>query len=263
MGKRRTTGPGMIGAAFAVLGACLPSGCEDSTGPASNARLTLSVVIPPNGPMTVSVGKGAAPSRFPQDDGTHSLVLDRVAVVVREVELKRISDDDCDALVGSEHDACEAFDIGPILLEVPLDGSVAEIMASDVPPDTYDELEFDIHKPEDDSTEDIQFLQRHPDFKGVSIRVEGTFDGEGFVFLQDLNEERELVLFPPLVVEKGSSTVNLTLELDIGSWFLDPSVSLVDPRTANKGGDNEDLVEENIKKSIRAFSDTDRDGREG
>jgi hypothetical protein len=56
--------------------------------------------------------------------------MDRVAMVVREVELKRVSDDDCDALAGADHDACEAFEVGPILLEVPLDGSVAQIMAS-------------------------------------------------------------------------------------------------------------------------------------
>lgn len=239
------------------------TGCEDSTGPEDDPRVTLSVVVPSAG-FTSAVGRtGESLSSLAQDDGVHSLVMDRVAIVVREVELKRVSDDDCDTLVGADHDACEAFEAGPILLEVPLDGSVAEIMASDVPPDVYDELEFDIHKPEDDSTEDIEFLRRHPDFKGVSIRVEGTFDGDGFVFLQDLSEERELALIPPLVVDEGSSTVNLTLELDIGSWFVGPSLSLVDPRTAGKGGENEDLVEENIKRSIRAFSDTDLDGREG
>jgi hypothetical protein len=37
----------------------------------------------------------------------------------------------------------------------------------------------------------------------------------------------------------------------------------VDPRTANKGGTNEDLVEGNIQNSIRAFPDADADGREG
>jgi hypothetical protein len=184
-------------------------------------------------------------------------------MVIREVELKRANDDDCDLLSGEDHDACEAFELGPMLLEVPLDGTVATISASDVPADVYDELEFDLHKPDDDSATDLQFLQQHPDFKGVSIRVEGTFDGQSFVFLQDLNEEREIDLIPPLVVQDDAGSLNLTLELDVGSWFQAPDGSLVDPRTANKGGENEDRVETNIRTSIRAFSDHDRDGEEG
>jgi hypothetical protein len=34
----------------------------------------------------------------------------------------------------------------------------------------------------------------------------------------------------------------------------------VNPATANEGGVNEDLVEENIENSIDAFEDDDRDG---
>lgn len=261
--RMTTRGTWAVGGMGILLVNLAAAGCEGSTGPEDDRRVTLSVVVPSAG-STSAVGRtGGSLLSLAQDDGVHSLVMDRVAVVVREVELKRVSDDDCDALVGADHDACEAFEAGPILLEVPLDGSVAQIMASDVPPDAYDELEFEIHKPEDDTPEDLRFLQQYPDFKGVSIRVEGTFDGERFVFLQDLNQERELDLVPPLVVEIGSGTLNLTLALDLSSWFLDPTFSLVDPRTANKGGTNEDLVEENINNSIRAFADTNRDGQEG
>lgn len=37
--------------------------------------------------------------------------------------------------------------------------------------------------------------------------------------------------------------------------------SLVDPESANKGRENENVVENNIKNSIDAFRDDDRDGR--
>jgi len=37
---------------------------------------------------------------------------------------------------------------------------------------------------------------------------------------------------------------------------------LIDPATANKGGANENLVKENIKRSMKAFEDKDRDGNE-
>jgi hypothetical protein len=246
-----------------LWGALSAAGCDEATGPEEDIRFTFSVVVPQDGPLASSGNPGMSLSSLSQTDGTHTLVLDGVEMVIREVELKRISDDDCDDLSGTDHDACEAFEVGPILLDLPLDGSVAQVVASEVPPDTYDELEFDVHNPDDDTPADLQFLQQHPGFKGVSIRVEGSFDGENFVFLQDLNEERELDLSPPLVVEEGFGTVNLTLELDVSSWFRTPGSVLLDPRTANKGKVNEDLVEENIKTSIRAFPDLDRDGNEG
>jgi hypothetical protein len=246
-----------------VGGALLAAGCDDTTGPEEDIRFTFSVVVPQDGPLSSALGQGSSPSSLSQNDGTHTLILDKVEVVIREVELKRISDDDCDGLPGTDHDGCEAFEVGPILLDLPLDGSVAQVAASEVPADTYDELEFDVQLPEDDTPADLQFLQQHPDFKGVSIRVQGSFNGESFVFLQDLNEERELDLIPPLVIEEGLGTVNLTLELDVSSWFRTSESVLLDPRTANKGAVNEDLVEENIKSSIRAFPDLDRDGDEG
>jgi hypothetical protein len=48
----------------------------------------------------------------------------------------------------------------------------------------------------------------------------------------------------------------------VDSWFRRGDGSLVDPATANKGGANEDLVEENIERSIEGFEDDDRDGRD-
>ncbi len=65
---------------------------------------------------------------------------------------------------------------------------------------------------------------------------------------------------PPLTIEVGGAPVNLTLELDVGTWFLSGG-TLVDPDSANDGGENEGLVENNIKNSIDAFRDDDRNGR--
>jgi hypothetical protein len=235
--------------------------CDDSMGPQDDPRVTLSIVVPADVQSGTQTTSDVPQSSLFQSDGDHVLILDRVALVVREVELKRLQDDDCDLLTGEAHDRCQAFEAGPMLLELPLDGSVVQVLASDVPHDVYDEVEFDVHKPEDDTAADLQFLQEHPDFKGVSIRVEGSFDGESFVFLQDLNEEREIELVPPLVVEEGDGSVNLTLELNVASWFRSAGGGLLDPRSANKGAANEDQVEINIRRSIRAFPDRDRDGR--
>ncbi|MGH7699919.1 MAG: hypothetical protein ACREMJ_05315 [Gemmatimonadales bacterium] len=130
------------------------------------------------------------------------------------------------------------------------------------PAGMYDELEFDVHKP--DELGDGAFIAAHPEFADVSIRVRGTFSNDGartdFTYLTDLNEEQEIELFPFLEVIEGEP-VGVTLRLDVSTWFLDGSgTGLVDPATANKGQPNENLVRDNIRASIDAFRDDDHDG---
>ncbi len=91
------------------------------------------------------------------------------------------------------------------------------------------------------------------------MRVQGTFNGVAFLYETDLNVEQKLDLIPPLVVGADVAT-NVTIRADISSWFRLPTGELVDPETANKGGTNESLVNENIKNSFEAFEDPDRDG---
>lgn len=202
-----------------------------------------------------------------QTDGQgNTLVIDSVQVVLREVELERLNDecpDDADGSgetgSGEDDDACEDFEAGIRLLDLPMDGSVRQVVSIQAPADTYDELEFEIHKPDDDEPEGQQFIQEHPNFEDVRIRVKGIYNGDPFLFLQDLNEEQGRELVPPLEVTAGT-TVNVTLQLDVRTWFAAGDGSLVDPVTANEGGENENLVEENIENSIEAFEDDDEDG---
>ena len=231
------------------------SACGDGpTGPDGPTSVALSLSVP----QPAAAASGFAAFALVQSDGANTLVLDRVAIVLRELELER-QGDECDAM-GSA-DQCEKFEVGPRLLELPLDGGLFAVGNVAVPPGSYDEVEFDIHKPSEGSADDAQFIQSNPDFAEVSIRVEGTYNGEAFVFLQDLMEKQERELTPVLAVEAGMAPSNLTLEMDVLTWFTDAQGQLVDPETANKGGDNENLVEANIKASIDAYKDDDRDGR--
>lgn len=227
--------------------------CSDSTGPETGTSLKLSLVAP-----SPAAALATGPSRVvTQSDGSNTLVFTRVALVAREIELERAFADDCDDVTGGEDD-CEEFEAGPVLLELPLDGTVSHVVSIEVPPDTYDEIEFDIHKAE--QPEDSAFLRMHPDFEGVSIRVEGTFNGVSFVFLQDLDEEQEIELAEPLVITEDAAPMNLTLKMDVSTWFTTSGGTLVDPASANHGGPNEGLVESNIKRSIEVFEDDDEDG---
>lgn len=238
------------------------SACGDgATGPDATAdgraRVTLSAVS-----TQVVVGGGgaatAAAAALLTDGQGNTLELTRVALVIREIELER-QFDECE---DDSSNNCEEFEVGPFLLELPLDGGVIGIGDVEVPAGIYDELEFEVHKPSDDTPDDLAFLEAYPEFKDVSIRVEGVFNGgDPFIFLQDLNEDQEIDLDPPLEVTAELLPLNLTLELDVSLWFRDASGTLVDPVSANKGGENESLVEENIKRSIELFEDDDRDGQ--
>jgi hypothetical protein len=124
---------------------------------------------------------------------------------------------------------------------------------------SYDEIEFEIHQPSDDDAADAAFIQAHPDFAGVSVQVDGTYNGHAFTYTSDLNAEEEIELRPPLVTTE-SAAADLTLFVDLDRWFRDATGTLVDPATANVGLTNEGLVDANIRATLHAFEDEDHDG---
>ncbi len=226
--------------------------CADSTGPApapGQGRVSLSV-----GAQLGSSGNTQALASDTMTLGGTTLVITRVQMVIREIELRRVQDTiPCDS-TGSTDD-CEELQIGPMLLDVPLGAGPGRVFTVDIDTGSYDRLEFGLHKPEDATAGDPSFLQQHPEFRGVSLRVEGTWNGTPFVFLSDINEEQELVLTPPLVVAEAGAT-GLTMMLDLRAWFLNAArTAFVDPATANKGGTSESQVQENIRHSFEAFED--------
>jgi hypothetical protein len=113
-----------------------------------------------------------------------------------------------------------------------------------------------------DDPADLRFLGAHPEMDHRSIRVEGTFNGQAFVYGSSLEAEQEIRLDPPLVVSAGGAATNLTLRVSLPDWFRGPGGGLVDPATANAGGPNENLVRDNIRASLGAFEDRDHDGHE-
>lgn len=190
--------------------------------------------------------------------GSDTLVLDAVEVVLREIELRRIEVSSCQS--AESDDACEKFETGPVLVSLPLGNAVQQQFAVDVPVGTYSEIQFDIHKPDDGDPDDQAFIAANPAFERISIRVRGTFNGQAFVFTSDLNVEQELSLTPPLEITETTGATNVTILVDVGSWFRNQAGGLIDPATANDGGANEGIVKENIKDSVEAFEDRDHDG---
>jgi len=239
-----------------IAAAALAAACSDGTGPGSDGTVSLSFTTQLGGPAAQLSRVGALDDTITA--GGDVIIITRAQIVLREIELKRQDDDGCEALGMDDDDGCEEFSTGPMLLDLPLSGQVATAIT--IAPDTgvYDEIDFELHKPESDGDDDA-FLAQHPDFEGVSIRVQGTFNGEPFTYESDLDVEQENELNPPLVITDTSVGTNVTMHVDISTWFRN-GASLVDPRTANKGGVNEGIVKENVKVSFKAFEDEDRDG---
>lgn len=248
----------VLGASLLIV---LVNACSDLGGPSlrpGEGLVVLSVLgTGPGGPA----GSGVASAPETIQLGDDVLVLEQVEIVLREIDLEREDDGgpDCDDDVagagGVDDDDCEEIEIGPLLVDLSPSGGPAHTITVPVPAGTYEEIEFEVHKPDDDTAEDRVFLQAHPDLRRVSIRVRGTFNGEPFTWITDLNEEQEIELSPPLVVVEGGST-DLVLTVDVRTWFQD-GTRLVDPVTALKGQPNENLVRDNVRRSFRAFERDD------
>ncbi len=232
------------------------AGCSETTTPTEFKNVQVSFATQ-SAPAPAVVASVAGAPRVALADtmvtGSDTLIVTSAQIVLREIELQRSDLTDCDG------DDCEEFEAGPVLVDLPLTPGVEPQFDVDIPAGTYSQIEFDIHKVEDDPS-DIVFLRSHPEFDGLSIRVLGTWNGRSFLFESELGVQQELDLNPPLTIEQGGNGTNITVFVEIDSWFRDLAGNVIDPDTANKDGDNESLVNENIKESFEAFEDDDEDG---
>jgi hypothetical protein len=151
--------------ATTVLAAC------DAGSPSTSAQVNFGVATQP------AANSSGSSESF--TDGSNTLVISRVRLVLREIELKRTdATTSCD---DSGHDSCEELELGPILLDLPLvAGSVAHSFTVPVTAGSYDEVEFKIEPASHDDSSDAALVQAHPDLAGVSVQVDGTFNGVAF-----------------------------------------------------------------------------------
>jgi hypothetical protein len=243
-------------AAASVLALGGLAACADSTGIGGSRPVSLSF-------STVSMSPApAAAARYALVGSADALVITKAQLVFSKSELERAGVTCVDAMELDE-DSCPDMEFGPTLVTLPLDGSTKTELTVTIPAGTYDEFEAEIDavksETEGHGNDAAAFLAANPQFRGVSIRVEGTYNGTPFVYTTDAEAELELEFNPALTVDGAAN--NLTVRVDIPSWFRNGTTS-IDPASANAGGANKQIVDNNIKRSFKVFEDDDRDGRD-
>jgi hypothetical protein len=241
--------------AFATLGL---AACSDSTA-ANGAPISLSVTTKPQTPSSAASAQAS------------TLVLTKAQVVLRELELKSSENvcndhddgDDEGTSTTANHEGedkneeCDEVELGPFLFDLPLDGTTKTDFTPLATPGTFSAFEVKIGVVRSGSMKAADFLAAHPDAKDISVRVEGTLDGKAFTFTSTVNAEIEQELKPPVTIAQGS-TANITVAIDVKSWFSDGAGGTLDP--ANPA--NAARIAENIKRSLHAFRDDNCDGEE-
>ena len=98
-------------------------------------------------------------------------------------------------------------------------------------------------------------------FDGVnrySIIIEGkTYTGgvvTNFVYKSSLNVKQKIDLQTPLAVVENNPDFAVTMKISSYGWFLSGN-NFLDPATANKAA-----IDNNIRASIRAYKDNNKDG---
>ncbi len=274
----------------AVIAAIALSSCSDGTSPSSANRVGVGFQLARTSTassMMVASVEGSAlsvPGTRPTITTTANgmrierdgdvLLVSKAQLVVRNVKLKSASaacaddsDDESSSSSSSnatsrrkDDDDCVAIRVGPYLVDVPVNGADGARVAVNVPAGTYSSIRLWLHKVTSSDSADLAFRQANPDFRDISLRLEGTFNGTPFIFVNDVNAKLTVPLATPLVVGTGGD--NVTVTIDLSTWFLRPSGGLYSPASANTSGQIRAQVQNNIRGAFRAFKDQDKDGRE-
>jgi hypothetical protein len=187
-----------------------------------------------------------------------SLTLSAAQVVLRKIKLSPVGTtcatetehDDAARLSADAHEAddeaqgdadddstCEVVQLGPTTVNLPLDATIQVILDALVPAGTYTGVKAQLD----------------------AVKVSGVFtDAAGathpFDFTSTGHAEVEIRFPAPVTV--GPTTSNVTITVDVASWFKDASGAVLDPSDVTNLG----AINRNIRQSFRAFGDDDHDG---
>ncbi|MGQ0816364.1 MAG: hypothetical protein ACT4O1_18195 [Gemmatimonadota bacterium] len=206
----------------AVLATALAfAACEDSTSLDADLNARASLSFAATGGQ--SIFGDPSPPQNPVTVAGHVIVVSSIELRLSELEIE------------GEDDAKMEMRGGITVVALPVNGSLVTPVTATVAAGIYDEVELEVE----------------------TVRLRGTFDGEPFDVTVTVDEELEIEIDPPLVVEE-TGTANLTVTVSIANWFSNSDGSAIDLR--NMTNALRTRLAGNIEASFDAFEDDDRDG---
>ena len=235
------------------LSADLIVGGEGGSVSISSAQIVLSRLKLHDGVCADDENDGEDADSLDDADGAPMVVADEPD----EPDTNDVDDEhDGDQGEDEHDDGCPPLTVGPVLIDLPLDGTSTVVLDALVPAGTYKRLQARLHavKPGDEGVGD--FLTAHPEFEGISVKVVGVFTDSGgtahdVTFTSRMNAVSAINFDEPVTVDAG--TTNLTIDVDVGSWFTSSGGGVIDPTNES----NQRSIEKNIRRSLRAFEDDD------
>jgi hypothetical protein len=195
--------------------------------------------------------------------GDNELVITSAQLVLRNVKLQpsseTCSDDDAEESESDDDaDNCATMFVGPLLIDIPTDAAAGSEISVVIPEGSYRSVQLRLHKISSNSGTDATFRAEHPEFNDASVKVVGTYNGVPFTYMSDVTATVNLPLAAPIVV--GEDEQDLTVEIDVASWFRSASGGLLSPLVTDAQA--KQLIRTNIRTAIRAFRDNNQDGEE-
>lgn len=237
---------------FMVL-AFVAAACSDAVG-ANAHSLSLSVTGKSASAVVASRTNAFGPSLdIVVGAGVNSLTITKAQIVLGRIEVEPGTT--ATACSGTETDGCPELKLDPVLVDLPLDGTTKTDFGTNIPAGTYRGIELKIRPVNSSDAGGAAFLAANPTFSNVSVHVEGTYNGQAFSYNSSLDAGIEMELGAPLTLTSGSGS-NLTLLIDVGSWFKDSSGNAIDPTNSQ----NASTIENQIKQSFKVFEDDDKNG---
>ncbi len=215
-------------------------GCEDgATDPnvAANPTASLSFVV---GDGSSSLGKAMS----------GHVTVESAKILLRTIQFHSVDDND-----SSE------FKTEAVIVDLDLTGSLNTIGINDIPPGEYNKVSFRLHKPDSgDTVDDTDFGSA--DARGnerYSVVVTGLHGTTAFTYKSRSTANQRIIFDSALVITDTTTAVNVTLAVDVDSWFI----------SINNGADldptdpqNENDIDKAIRASFRGFVDNAKKGHQ-
>ena len=241
--------PSFIIVGFFMAGLLVVAGCDKSTSPSTTGSLSFST--------RYSSAQAPAPSMLAMSKLSGTAAVDSVRITRARLVLKDIK-------FKSAVDSMN-YKSGPMVIELSLTSATQTLAVQGVPFADYSRIEFDVHRTQPSEISGMSAADQaaFTDFLAgqvYSIIIEGTVYRTGqsdtsFVYRSKVDAQQKYDLVPALSITENNNQANVTLLLSSGSWFTGPA-GLVDPTDPN----NEGVIDENLKATIRVFKDNNKDG---